>query len=1002
MPLLLGLTKICAPVMNGIIAPCIGEACAPYTYALQLQKLNQLTEKLTAAKSKLAELVGETDGTAVPNNDAIEWRKEAEVTLEEVDQNIKRLERDMEATCACCLPNCRRRRAAKKAIQGELEKVDKLMRKYMPLVKGYEWSRDDIVLNTRKDDIEMIWKFISERDDIKVICIHGIAYVGKTEVAKAVCNKALQDKHEKFGYVVWVDASYNMILKSLQEKIMKTFKIEIADTDDDKDRAIKIRNEFVRRKKCLVIVDSLWENFSLEDIGIPEKEEGVLCKVILTSRSKFMCGRIPKDEYIEIKPLSEGWNFFQGTLKYDLSSLDDEVKNLVMKAVEACAGLPGEIIVLGHLIRELHGQSSNEMVSALEKILSSRTTSEPSTNTYRLRVLKHSYKKLGETAQLCFLYCALYPKGLPIEADQLIDNWIWDGLLERFIGTLQEKRKHGRTVLTTLKSARLLEKADSDGGTREAVKMLGLFHDMAVYILFKRDLGVFINAGNDVIDFPATDGLNDKIQKASLMYNKLRVLKNQPNCPALSTLLLQNNPLNFCSDSFFTKIPNLKLLDMSDTNISDLPSSICNLKFLRVLRLRNCHNMRFLPRLSNLEELIVLDLFGTPLKELPLGMEKMKKLKRLDLSYTKLAKFQAGLVSALDSLEELLLIINDAEAYSWRSKQTRSSAKEAYIEELACLDGLRILQVNFFNQETYKEYVKAIPNAMPPPRFKFCVGGFNTNGNLGENSIAFIDGYPVDQQLPEGTMELYLSMCRSNLSPNNTLENSGIKFQNLKVLSLFDCCGLTYLFSFEMLQCLQNLEKIYVRQCWSIVGIIKPAEKSNTDNPHAVPSCRLLKIQELVLINLPKLKSICPDQQELDWPAFRRFSVWNCKKLKTLPLVVSKATTMIKLRGRSFKLDDSHNFEREEADMPENIVSFVSMEKPELSPQPMVEDEEDQARFFRRKATEKSRTAAILSENDGNATPPSPQSPGYIVRRLDSASTLLRVLQKRIGVVFIN
>uniref|UniRef100_A0A803M206 Uncharacterized protein n=1 Tax=Chenopodium quinoa TaxID=63459 RepID=A0A803M206_CHEQI len=528
--------------------------------------------------------------------------------------------------------------------------------------------------------------------------------------------------------------------------------------------------------------------------------------------------------------------------------------------------------------------------------------------------LEYSYKKLENTTyQDCFLYCALYPKGCPIDVEQLIDNWILEGLLDKFIVPLQEKGKKGGTILAILRNARLLEKADFNG-TRETVKMLGLLHDMAVNLI--RGSGMLIDSGNDLTDFPSIDDQNGEFLRASFMYNKLRVLNNQPNCPRLSTLLLQNNPLDHISDDFFTGTPNLKLLDLSCTNIYNLPSSICNLRFLQVLHLRHCLNLRSLPCLSNLEELIVLDLFGTPLEELPLGMEKLKNLRRLDLSHSKLTQFQAGL------------------AYSWKSKQTRSNSREAYVEELAYLHELRILQLNFLNKEVFSEYMKAIPGTRPrprAPRFKFCVGGFNINGNLGENSIAFIDGYPVGQQLPEGTLVLYLSACRSgSLSPSNTLDEAGIDFQTLKVLNLFDCNGLNYLFTTEMMHSLQSLEKIFVKHCSALLGIIKPTANSSTDSPTIV-SCCLPEIQELVLIDLLQLKSIYADGQALEWPAFRRFSVWNCDKLKSLPSVVSRfgeGPRIIKFRGNS-NLDDTSNLEIEEADVPEDIISFQSIKKQE-------------------------------------------------------------------------
>lgn len=131
----------------------------------------------------------------------------------------------------------------------------------------------------------------------------------------------------------------------------------------------------------------------------------------------------------------------------------------------------------------------------------------------------------------------------------------------------------------------------------------------------------------------------------------------RPKFNRLSTLLLQDNPLDSGYDQyFFYSMPNLRFLDMSRTNISALPKSLSSLKILQILVLRNCAKLKSLPDLSNLRDLMVFDLSGTPLELWPQGIENMKKLRRLDLSQTKLATFPANVVGQLIEFEELLVL----------------------------------------------------------------------------------------------------------------------------------------------------------------------------------------------------------------------------------------------------------------------------------------------------------------------------------------------------------
>ncbi|PHT35365.1 hypothetical protein T459_35691 [Capsicum annuum] len=63
----------------------------------------------------------------------------------------------------------------------------------------------------------------------------------------------------------------------------------------------------------------------------------------------------------------------------------------------------------------------------------------------------------------------------------------------------------------------------------------------------------------------------------------------------------------------------------------DLPSCISNLESLRALSLRRCEQVKSVPPLGKLKNLRVLDVFDTVIEEVPQGMENLVKLKFLDM-----------------------------------------------------------------------------------------------------------------------------------------------------------------------------------------------------------------------------------------------------------------------------------------------------------------------------------------------------------------------------------
>ncbi|XP_057744283.1 putative disease resistance protein At3g14460 [Arachis stenosperma] len=75
------------------------------------------------------------------------------------------------------------------------------------------------------------------------------------------------------------------------------------------------------------------------------------------------------------------------------------------------------------------------------------------------------------------------------------------------------------------------------------------------------------------------------------------------------------------------KLIQLRYLDLSRSDIEVLPPSLCNLCNLQTLKLEGCSKLTMLPNgMYNLVNLRHLNIKGTPLKEMPKGMGKLKQL----------------------------------------------------------------------------------------------------------------------------------------------------------------------------------------------------------------------------------------------------------------------------------------------------------------------------------------------------------------------------------------
>ncbi|KAF6167638.1 hypothetical protein GIB67_031221 [Kingdonia uniflora] len=233
---------------------------------------------------------------------------------------------------------------------------------------------------------------------------------------------------------------------------------------------------------------------------------------------------------------------------------------------------------------------------------------------------------------------------------ELIEYWMVEGSISE-IGNMEAELDKGFWILKELKDASMLKTFRGVGG--EFLRMHDLLRDLAIYFM-REECCNLARAGLGLKE-PSKEEEWGRARTISLMRNKIEIRQGQPDCPILSTLVLRDKPfLINVSSSFFSEMPVLQILDLSDSRILELPSSVSNLLNLRALLLQNCKRLEKLPSLGKLKELRVLNLSNTNIEELPEGLAGKNRLRSLDLSNTKrLKKIDVGMIPTLHLLEDL-------------------------------------------------------------------------------------------------------------------------------------------------------------------------------------------------------------------------------------------------------------------------------------------------------------------------------------------------------------
>ncbi|PHU18176.1 hypothetical protein BC332_13871 [Capsicum chinense] len=257
---------------------------------------------------------------------------------------------------------------------------------------------------------------------------------------------------------------------------------------------------------------------------------------------------------------------------------------------------------------------------SLEVCRQMRTDIEENVTTLKevYKVIQWSFDSLESLdIQSCFLYCSLYPAVIP--TDDLIHCWWTEGFLGEH-DTYEEAYNGGIKMVEDLKDACLLEVDKKDFLEIQNVDCFKM-HDVV------RDVAIWIDnsSGNEhksiiQIGIGLTTISHIKVsafvKTISFISNEIECLPDCfTKCPETTSLLMQDNEfLEEIPHEFFLAFPALRVLNLSETGIGVLSSSINSLCQLRALILQSCHWLKELPPVGNLCNLQVLDCDDTMLR----------------------------------------------------------------------------------------------------------------------------------------------------------------------------------------------------------------------------------------------------------------------------------------------------------------------------------------------------------------------------------------------------
>lgn len=500
----------------------------------------------------------------------------------------------------------------------------------------------------------------------------------------------------------------------------------------DKIQLINKIRELLENKRCLCIVDDIWEEkeWDIIKLALPDGNQG--SKIITTTRKMAVAEHAGGGVY-ELKPLSDDHS--KMLLNKRIFDSEDgcpsDLTEVTEKILKKCGGVPLAIITIASLLanKPRNLQEWEKVNKSISRGLGNSLTVD------KMReILSLSYYDLPPHLKNCLLYVSIYPEDMEIKKDVLVWSWIVEGFIsdeEQPTGTtLQEV---GEGYFNELINRSLIQAVDivsiaNQDGQVHACQV----HDMVLEFINK------LSAEEGFVTELLSDGqqagtsaVQKKIRRLSLHAERTTFASTEArerlSYPHVRSLAAFGKVDSMPPLSGFRVLRVLQLEDCSRLKNNHL-KDIGEFHHLRFLRLRRAIFITELPEsIGNLQFLETLDIRGIFISvlQLPKSFVNLGNLVRLIADRVKLPHgvtlgnmeclqqlvgicFTEDTMQAIGDLTELrvLKIVLDERKFM---KSTSTETLDAYLQRCKNLQDLTI-------SSGYVAFMKGVPSSLQ--RFK--------------------------------------------------------------------------------------------------------------------------------------------------------------------------------------------------------------------------------------------------------------------------------------------